>query len=76
MLLSHVLPSLPLPRSENLSLWQGKGCWEAVASQEEGENIPKCAQGKLIHKTNIYGASVRSRAAAANSAPGTPQLVH
>ena len=43
---------------------KGRAVLEAVASLDKGENIFKCAQGKLIHKTNIYGASARSQAAA------------
>lgn len=39
-------------------------------SQDKGENSLKWAQGKLIHKTNIYGASVRRRAAAAAQRQG------
>lgn len=72
MLLSQALPNLPLPGSETLSLWQGKGCWEAGASQDKGERVFKCAQGELIHKTNICGALLRSRGGSgSNPASGT-----
>lgn len=66
----QVPPSLALPGPESPFRQRGKGCWEAVASQNEGEGTLKVCQIKFIHKTNIFGTVARGWAAAGTQPRG------
>lgn len=65
--MSQVQQSLPLSPSENLFPGKGKAVGKLLPLGIREKASSRCAQGKLIQKTNIYGASARDRGSSSHS---------